>query len=84
MAIDYDVLRAALIGYQVELAKTEAAIAGIKAKMGGKKTAAAPAASTSAAASGAPKKRTMSAAARKRIADAQRKRWAAYHKAHAA
>jgi hypothetical protein len=31
-------------------------------------------------ASGLRKRRTMSAAARKRIADAQRKRWAAYHK----
>ena len=63
---DRDLLAMALVGYEAEKVRINAAIAEIKAKLG----TGAP----------APRKRTMSAAARKRIAAAQRKRWAAVKK----
>jgi hypothetical protein len=76
-------LRAVLIGYESERAKIQAAITEIRARLGlggpGRPR-------TSAAGDGAtaPKRRTMSASARRRIAEAQRKRWAAVRKAKAA
>ena len=63
---DRDLLAMALVGYEAEKVRINAAIAEIKATLG----TGAP----------APRKRTMSAAARKRIAAAQRKRWAAVKK----
>ena len=68
-----DLLAMALIGYEGELGKINAAIAEIGAKLG----------RHAAGSDGQPteKKRTMSAAARRRIAAAQRKRWAAVKKA---
>lgn len=77
MPLDHDVLRAALVGYQMELHRLEAAIAGVQAQIGGRTL---PAASAPAGPANGPK-RSMSAAARKRIAEAQRKRWAAFHQA---
>jgi hypothetical protein len=75
---DPEVLRAALAGYQQELSIIEQKMEEIRRELGGR-------------ASAAPKRspvqgerRVLSAAARKRIAIAQKKRWAAYKKAEAA
>ena len=72
---DNSLLAMALVGYEAAKAKINSAIAEIRAKLG-KQTG---------AADGQPgrKKRTMSAAGRKRIAAAQRKRWAALKKGQA-
>lgn len=75
--ISRDLLAMALIGYEAQIAKIKAAIAGIRARLG-HRGAGRPRASVGAA----PAKRTMSAAARRRIAAAQRKRWAAVRKSH--
>ena len=72
---DHTLLEAALIGYQHQASQIAEKIADIRRQLGGKPTAAAPKA---AAVPG--KKRSMSAAARKRIAAAQKKRWAEYHR----
>jgi len=70
---DQALLEAALIGYQHQREQIDAKIAEIRQELGGT--------SKVAAKSAAPgKKRQMSAAARKRIAAAQKKRWAEYHK----
>ena len=67
----------ALIGYEAERQKIEATMAGIRSQLGlHSKGASAPAKATSEA---KPKHR-MSAAGRARIAEAQRKRWAATKK----
>ena len=76
---DPGLLQAALYGYQMEKEKIEAKIRDLQAQLKGKK-AAAPAAKT--AKSG--RRREMSDAARARIAAAQRKRWAEFHKKKAA
>lgn len=65
-------LQAALVGYQNHLAEINQAIADVRKRLGQAKGT--PAARKS---QGRPK---LSAAARQRIADAQKKRWAAYHK----
>ena len=62
---DRDLLAMALIGYEAEIGKINAAIAEIRARLG-----------RQAAGQPAPRKWTMSAAGRRRIAAAQRKRWA--------
>jgi hypothetical protein len=67
-------LEAALIGYQHQAEQIAEKIAEIRRQLGGKPSAAPK------AAAGHGKKRSMSAAARKRIAAAQKKRWAEYHK----
>jgi hypothetical protein len=72
---DQALLEAALIGYQHQLDQIEAKMTDLRRELGGKSPAAAPK-----SASGPGKKRQMSAAARKRIATAQRKRWAEYHR----
>ena len=72
---DHALLEAALIGYQHQAEQLAEKIADIRHQLGGKSPSAAPKA---AAVPG--KKRAMSAAARKRIAAAQKKRWAEYHK----
>jgi hypothetical protein len=77
---DTEILEAALIGFQHRRDQIEEKIAALRSQIG------APAVrqtfSHNAAAESAPKKRTMSAAARKRIALAQKKRWAAYKAEH--
>jgi len=76
---DPELLQAALYGYQMEKEKIEAKIRELQAELKGKKApvaAAKPAKSTG--------KRQMSEAARARIAAAQRKRWAEFHKKKAA
>jgi hypothetical protein len=69
---DRSTLEMALIGYEAEHQKIEAAIAAIRKQVNGHATV--PAVSGARMA-----KRNMSAAARRRIAAAQRKRWAAFH-----
>jgi hypothetical protein len=71
MKTDYSLLEAALIGYQHQRELLAVKIAEIQRQLGG-----APAT----ASDDMPKKRVMNVAARKRIAQAQRKRWAEYHK----
>ena len=74
---DQDLLAMALLGCEARAAKINAAIAGIRARLGHRGPGR-PRASGGAA----PAKYTMSAAARKRIAAVQRKRWAAVKKSH--
>jgi hypothetical protein len=76
---DPGLLEAALFGYQMEKEKIEAKIRDLQAQLKGKK---APVAAVKAAKRRG--KRTMSAAARARIAAAQKKRWADFHKQKAA
>jgi hypothetical protein len=71
MRTDYSLLEAALIGYQHQRELLAVKIAEIQRQLGS-----APAT----ASDETPKKRVMNAAARKRIAQAQRKRWAEFHK----
>jgi hypothetical protein len=78
MQIDHSILEAALVGYQFQLKAVQEKIAVLRAQMGHK---AAHATVSPASTDGAPKKRTMSASARKRIAAAQKKRWAEFHAA---
>jgi hypothetical protein len=79
---DKDFLRAALIGYQSEKAKIQVAITEIQAQLGhlGPGRSKAPA---DGAGHPAPTRRPLSASARRRIAAAQRKRWAALKSAKA-
>ena len=75
--LDRSVLEMALIGYQRSLENIEEKIADIRRQLGIRPAkAAAPVAP-----GGAKPKRKMSAVARKRIALAQKKRWAAFHQA---
>ena len=72
MLTNADLLQAALIGYKAEGARIELAMAEIRRELGS---------STGVKAkSGVRATRTMSAAARKRIAAAQKKRWAEFHR----
>ena len=73
--MDQMTLQMALAGYEIERNKIEDKIREIKAQLKGKS---APAAAGSA--EKAPVKRKMSAVARARIAAAQKKRWAEFHK----
>ena len=75
---EHALLEAALIGYQHQAEQISEKIAEIRRQLSGKSASAGPKAATAAAVPG--KKRSMSAAARKRIAAAQKKRWAEYHK----
>jgi hypothetical protein len=73
---DHTLLEAALIGYQHQAAQLAEKIAEIRRQLGGKSPSVAPKAAVAAPA----KRRSMSTAARKRIAAAQKKRWAEYHR----
>lgn len=64
---DTALLRAALAGYESQLADIDERIAAIKGQLGGRSSVRVPS-----------KRGRMSAAARRRIADAQRKRWREY------
>lgn len=75
MTFDESLLRAALVGYENQLAEIEKAMAEIRSQL--KVTSGSDSEPAKAA------NRGMSAAARKRIAAAQKKRWAAYRKAKA-
>ena|ERR1017187_4184769 len=73
--MDKSILAAALVGYEIQLQKLHTAMAEIRSQLGQSSgRSAAP------VVEGAPhKRRQMSAAAKKRIADGQKKRWAAFH-----
>jgi len=77
--ITRDLLAMALIGYETQEKWISAAIADIQAQLGHRGRSRARGATGGAA----PAKRVMSAAGRRRIAAAQRKRWAASRKSHA-
>lgn len=77
---DIELLEAALIGFQHRRDQVEEKIAELRSRIAG--TASPKSGSVSGAGSSAPKKRTMSASARRRIALAQKKRWAAYKAEH--
>ena len=79
--IDQAFLNAALEGLELQRERIVEQIQQVKSLLGEKKPRAVPAA---AAKSKPAAKRTLSATARKRIAKAQKKRWAAYHKAQKA
>jgi hypothetical protein len=68
-----DLLAMALVGYEAQRAKINEAIRAIQAQLGHR----GPGRARATADGAAPSKRTMSVAARRRIAAAQRKRWAA-------
>jgi hypothetical protein len=71
----------ALVGYQIEKQKIEDKIRAIEAQLKGKRV---PLATAPGAAGAAAPKRILSPAARKRIAMAQKKRWAEHRKKKAA
>jgi len=72
---DLSTLQMALVGYQLEKQRIEARIQEIQAKLKGKVVAA-----PAAAAKPEAVKRVLSPAARKRIAAAQKKRWAEHRR----
>jgi hypothetical protein len=74
---DTEILEAALIGFQHKRDQIEQKIAELRSQIRGT-PASRPAPAAAAPGASVPKKRTMSAAARRRIAMAQKKRWAAY------
>ena len=75
---DSEFLAAALIGYQQRRAEIDGKIAALRQQLGGN-WASVPAGSSDGTRPA--RQRTMSAAGRKRIAEAQRKRWKAFHQA---
>jgi hypothetical protein len=78
MPIDTTTLQMALLGYEVERQKIQEKIAELQRQLKGRNHRAGTPVTE------APTKRGMSAAARKRIAEAQKKRWAAFRKKKAA
>jgi hypothetical protein len=76
---DQDLLAMALVGYDAQKVKIDAAIREIQAQLGHR----GPGRPKATADGAAPAKRVMSASARKRIAAAQRKRWASVRKSQA-
>ncbi|SRR5579885_2838666 len=79
-ANDPELLAAALVGYEQQRSEITEKIAEIQRQLGGR---AGRGSEVSANGAAPARKRTMSAAARKRIAAAQKKRWAAYRTGHA-
>jgi peptidoglycan hydrolase CwlO-like protein len=75
---DTELLEAALIGFQHKRDQLQQKIAELRSQIGGHPASA----SAPAPDAAAPKKRSMSASARRRIALAQKKRWAAYKAEH--
>ena len=78
---DRTLLSMALVGYEIEKKKIEDKIREIRAQLGGARVSRKLAESPDGT---APKRRELSVAARRRIAAAQKKRWAAHRKALAA
>ena len=76
---DPELLVAALAGYEQQRSEIEGKIAELRWRLGGR-LASVPAGSADRTLPA--RKRGMSAAGRRRIAAAQRKRWAAFHKTH--
>ncbi len=79
-AEDLMTLQMALVGYEIERQKIDERIKEIQAKIGKRR----PAAAAGPAMEEAPRKRVLSAEARKRIALAQKRRWAEHRKKTAA
>jgi hypothetical protein len=79
---DLVTLQMALVGYRIERQKIEDKIQELQAQLKGKRVTLPSAAAEKQAGEGP--KRILSPAARKRIALAQKKRWAEYRKQHAA
>jgi len=75
---DNEILAAAIEGFEAQKTRLDARIAEIRQKLGG--SASSKASVPAATPETGRKRRKMSAAARKRIADAQKKRWAAVRK----
>jgi hypothetical protein len=73
-------LQMALIGYELERQKIDEKIKEIRARLGGKKVPLPSAAAAAPAAAPAARKRNLSPAARKRIAMAQKRRWAEHRR----
>lgn len=73
---DPTTLAMALVGYEIEKQKVEERIREIRAQLARVKAGVGAAAKVAAPR----RRRTLSASARKRIAEAQRKRWAEHHK----
>src|SRR5579872_274245 len=79
MLNDVSFLQAALIGYEQQRSEIEQKITELRRQLGDRATA-----SVELSNGGRPgRRRTLSASARKRIAEAQRKRWSQFHKEHA-
>jgi hypothetical protein len=78
---DREILEAALAGLQHSLTELDDKIADLRRRLGvrGSRNHFAPASRST---GGAPRKHALSPAARRRIAAAQKKRWAAYRKSH--
>jgi hypothetical protein len=76
---DLTTLQMALVGYEMERQKIDDKIKEIRARLGGRR-APAPSAAGAGSAPAQPRKRNLSAAARKRIADAQKRRWAEHRR----
>jgi hypothetical protein len=73
---DVSMLQMALVGYQIEKQRIESKIEELRGKLKGRGTAISPASGEPAA----PRRRELSEAARKRIAMAQKRRWAEHRK----
>ena len=76
---DITTLQMALVGYQLERQKIDERIKELQAQLGGRRTGAAAAKNVAGEAAG-PRKRNLSAAARRRIAMAQKRRWAEHRR----
>lgn len=78
-----EILEAALHGLEAQRQKLDEQIVQVRSMLGRRAGRPAKSASQSGSASTAGRKRVLSAEARKRIAAAQKKRWAAFRKSHA-
>ena len=74
---DLTILQMALVGYGIEKQKVEEKIRDLQSQLRGRRTALASGAGETMP---SPAKRVLSAAARHRIAAAQKKRWAEFHR----
>jgi len=81
MATDTSLLQAALIGYEAQVQKINGAIEDVQRQLGRRSLKAR--SSAGPASTNARRKRHLSAEARARIAEAQKKRWAAYRRKNA-
>ena len=75
--IDPSILEMALVGYQAELQKIQEKIAAIRKQLGGRVNI--PVLAPAVSSGGSRPKRQMSAAGKRRIAEAQKKRWRKFH-----
>jgi hypothetical protein len=81
---DTTTLEAALVGLELKRNEIDGLISKIKKQLGGKSSTSSMSSAPAAKSQGAPRKRrTLSADARKRIAAAQKRRWAEHRKTQA-